>query len=217
MAAHRNPTAQRKRRDAGAVGDVLDPHNPGQRSVMFAGDRQVEQHPPVPRQEIALPGEPDHRIAAAHQKAVSGMCQGVRIVRGRSVVEELQHPLVAAVAVVEEQTAVGARRIDRLQDREVAGEMNEPGGIGRGLVEILDAALCLSPGVDSEMRAPDEPFIRPDRAELVTLGERAALGDRQFYPVGHFHAFLDGLGDDRNSGRNSLPAGETQGKKSILR
>src|SRR5882762_5611356 len=86
--------------------------------ILFAEHQSI--HPEQARQlYLDMPGEPDHRIAAAHQKAVSGMCQGVRIVRGRGVVEELQHSLVAAVAVVEEPPAVATRRVDRLQNREI--------------------------------------------------------------------------------------------------
>ena len=118
MAARRGMAAQRKGRDPGAVGDVLDPDQSGDRR----DDRQVEHHPPVPGQQVALPGEPYDGVAAAHQKAVSGMRQGPRVVRGRRVVEELQHPLVAAVAVVEKDPPVAAPGIDRLQDREIAGK-----------------------------------------------------------------------------------------------
>ena len=185
MAARRDPAAQREGRDAGAVGDVFDADETGQRPVALARDRQVEQHSPIPRQQIALPGEPGDRVAAAHQKAVPRMRQGARVVRSRGVVEELQHPLVAAIAVIEKDAAVAACGIDRLQDREIASEMDEALGIGRRLVDIGDAALRRSARVDREVRATDQAFIRPDRAECVTLGKDEAFGDRQLHPIGH--------------------------------
>src|SRR5438270_1570867 len=134
MAARRGMATQRKRRDAAAIGDVLDPDGSLDRR-----DRQVEHHPPVPGEQIALPGEPYDRIAAAHQKAVSGVRQAPRIVRGRRVIEELQHPLVAAVAVIEKDPPVAAAGIGRLQDREIPDEPDEPFGIDRCLVDVGDA------------------------------------------------------------------------------
>ncbi len=111
---------------------------------------------------------------------------GAGVVRGRGVIEELQHPLVAAIAVVEEQATVAARRIDRLQDREIAGEMDEACGIGWRPVEVGDALLRRSARVDREMRAPDEPLISPDRAEFVALGKRETFRDRQFQLIGSY-------------------------------
>ena len=125
------------------------------------------------------------------------MRQGVRIVRGRSVVEELQHPLVAAVAVVEEQTAGAARRINRLQDREIAGEMNKSVGIGWCLIQIGNPALRRSAWIHGEIGPPDEPLIGSDRAEFVGLGEGEAPGNRQFYSVAHHRPFSSVRSDDR--------------------
>src|SRR6266481_2732325 len=90
--------------------------------------------------------------------------------------------------------------------------MSEPGGIGRRLVEIVDAALCLSAGVDGEMRAPEEPFIRPDRAKCVSLGKGQALGDRQFDLVGHFTPPRWPRTRPELRPKISLPDGEKQGE-----
>jgi len=171
MTARRGMTAQGKGRDPGAVGDVLDPDRTDNRPATFARDRQVEQHSPVPGQKVALPGEPHDRVAAAHQKPIPGMRQAARVVRGRSVVEELQHPLIAAVAVVEKNAPVAAPGIDRFQDRV--------------LVEVGDPMLCRDAWIDRKLRAPDQHFICPDRAELVPRCERETFGDRQFCATGH--------------------------------
>ena len=185
MTARRGMTAQGKGRDPGAVGDVLDPDRTDNRPATFARDRQVEQHSPVPGQKVALPGEPHDRVAAAHQKPIPGMRQAARVVRGRSVVEELQHPLIAAVAVVEKNAPVAAPGIDRFQDREIAGKADEPVGIGWSLVEVGDPLLCRDAWIDRKLRAPDQHFICPDRAELVPRCERETFGDRQFCATGH--------------------------------
>src|SRR5215469_6681197 len=137
--------AQWKRGDAAAVGNVLDTDE--------AGDgRQVEHHPPIPRQKVALPREPYHYVAAAHQEAVSGMGQALRVVRGWRVVEELQYPFVAAIAVIEKDPPIAAFRVERLQNREIAGKPNEPLGIGRHLVDVGDPLLRRRIGVDRETR-----------------------------------------------------------------
>ena len=115
-------------------------------AVLFSGVRSLRG---------ARAGVAEHRV----------LRQRARVVRGRSVIEELQHPLVAAVAVIEKQAAVAARRIDRLQDREIAGETDETLGVGRRLVDVGDAALRRGRRVDRKMRPPDEPFIRSGRAE----------------------------------------------------
>src|ERR1700720_634241 len=181
MTARRSMAAQRKRRDPGTVGDVLNPDQPGYRRH----GREIEHHPSVPRQQVALPGEPDDRVAAPHQKSVPGMRQGPRVVRGQRVVEELQHPLVAAVAVVEKDSPVAAPGIGRLQDREIADKPDEPLGIRRRLVDVGDALLRRRVRLDGKMRPPDEPPISSRSPELMPVGKREPPGNRQFHPIGH--------------------------------
>ena len=186
MAARRGVAAQRERGDAGAVGDVLGADRAGDWPAALARDRQVEQHPPVAGQQVAPPGEPYDGVAAAHQKAVAGMRRGARVVRGWSIVEELQHPLVATIAVVEKDAAIAVRRVERLQDREIGGKADEPVGVQRRLVEIGNAVLRRGCGVDCEPRASDEPLIGPDRAKRMPVCECEALANRQFDSIGHW-------------------------------
>ena len=184
MAADRGAATQRECRPAGPVGDVFSADEPGQRPAAFARDGQVEQQPPIPRQQVALPGEPNDCVAAAHQETIAGMRQAARVVGSGRIIEELQHPLVAAVAVIEKQTAVAAHRIDRLQDRKIAGEMDEA-AVGRCFVEIGNAVLSWGGKLDREMRASDEPFISSDWTEFMAIGKHKALGDRQLHSIGH--------------------------------
>src|SRR5207302_1582406 len=89
------------------------------------------------------------------------------------------------VAVVEKNAAVAVRRIGRLQDREISGEMDEPLGVDRRLVDVGDALLRRRMRIDRKMRPPDETLICADSAELVPTRKRNPLDNRQFYPIRH--------------------------------
>ena len=75
MAAHRNAAAQRKRRDAGPVGDVLDPNETGQRPSRSRATGRSSNIRPFPGRRSPCQASQTNRIAAAHQKAVSGVRQ----------------------------------------------------------------------------------------------------------------------------------------------
>ena len=99
------------------------------------------------------------------------MRQRQRIVAVRRVVEELQRPLVAAVAVVVEHPPVAAGEIDRLQDHEIGLEMHQAVGVARRLVEIDDIALRRRQRIDREKRAAGQAFIGAGVAEGLPVGE----------------------------------------------
>ncbi len=185
MTARRDAAAERECGDAGLVGDVLDADRAGDRTPVLGGYRQIEEHAPVARQHVALPGEPRDGIAAPHQEAVAGMDELERIVARRGVVEELQRALVAAIAVVEEEPPVAARQLDRLQDHEIGDETNAPVAVARRLGEIGDAALRGRRRIDREMCPPDQPLIGADAAEGMAAGKGAAIGDGEFDDILH--------------------------------
>ena len=178
-----DPAAEREAGDARRVGDVFDADAPGDRPAVVARHRHVEHHAAVAGQHVALPGEPRHRIAAAHEEAVAGVRQRDRRVAVRRVVVELQRALVAAVAVVIEHAPVAALHLARLEDHEVGGEAHQPAVVDRRLVEIHDVPLRRGARIDGEMRAARQPLIGADVAEGVAAGERNALGDPQFDPL----------------------------------
>jgi hypothetical protein len=74
--------------------------------------------------------------------------------------------------IVEENAPVAALGVDWLQDREVAGKVDQTIDIDRRLVDIRDAPLPRSLRIDRKMRPPDEPFIRRDGTELLPICER---------------------------------------------
>ena len=190
MAAHRRPAAQREGADAWPAGDEFRADEPGQRTVRVLRNRQVDQHPAASRQEIALPGEPDDRVAAAEQKTVAGIGERLRVVGRGGVVEELQCPLVAAIAVVEKQPAVAAGGIDGLQHEEIGGEVDEAVAVARREAEIGHALLRRRRRIDREMGAPDEALIGAGGAEFVPAGEGRSLGDLEFDAVRHCIPFI---------------------------
>ncbi len=189
VTARRDAAAERECGDAGLVGDVLDADRAGDRAPVLGGYRQIEEHAPVARQHVALPGKPRDCIAAPHQEAVAGMGELERIVARRRVVEELQRALVAAIAVVEEEAPVAARQLDRLQDHEIGDETDAPVAVARRLGEIGDAALRGRRRIDGEMRPPDKPLIGADAAEGMAAGEGASVGDGEFDDIIHICPF----------------------------
>src|ERR1700730_18132525 len=60
MTARRSMAAQRKRRDPGTVGDVLNPDQPDYRRH----GREIEHHPPRHRQHVPLTGPSVARVTA---------------------------------------------------------------------------------------------------------------------------------------------------------
>ncbi|MFI8991068.1 hypothetical protein ACIG63_39840 [Streptomyces antimycoticus] len=133
---------------------------------------QVEQQPSVARQQIALPGTEDDRVAAAHQIAVAGVGERAWPVGVRGVAEVLDGPLVAPVAPVEEQPSAPA--VDRTQDLDVPAEAHLAGDVGRHEVEVGDCAVGGRLRVHGVVGGGGEHFVRPDAGEAVGLGERLA-------------------------------------------
>ena len=185
IAARRGPAAQRIDGDARLIGDELHPDRPGDRLAVVGGDRHVEHLPPVAGQQVALPGEPGDRVAAPHEEAVAGVRQSPRVVGAGRVVEELQAALVAAVAPVEEQAPVAALHVDRLQQREVGGELHEPARVPRSLVDVDDGRLCLGCGVHRKPRPAGDPLVGAGLSEAFPAGKGGAFDHRQLEAIGH--------------------------------
>jgi hypothetical protein len=118
------------------------------------------------------------------------MCHAVRHIAVLRVVEELQRPLVTAVAVVIEHSSVAALQLAWPQDHEVRGEVYQAAIVHRRLVEIHDGGLRGGARIDHEVRAPRQTFIRPNIAECVVIRERNTLGDLQRDLAGHGRPFV---------------------------
>src|SRR4029077_16445883 len=87
--------------------------------------------------------------------------------RAPSTAERSEQLLVPPVDDVKEDDAVAARRILRLDDVEVRGELHLPLGVLRRLVEVDNDLVVRVVGVDREVDFPDELLVRPDVAERL--------------------------------------------------
>ncbi len=101
-----------------------------------------------------------------------------RRIRGvRGVLEDRQDPLRAAIAGFVEQPAVAARGIDRLQQVEVGGELDEALRILRREIEIDDAAVLRQRRIEREVDFARELFVRPRGAERLAVEDDLAPFD----------------------------------------
>ena len=108
-----------------------------------------------------------------------------RIVAGRRIAKILHRPLVAAVAVVEEEPPVAAGRIDRFQDAEISRELDQAIAIARRLVHIDDASLRRRVGIDGEPGPADQPLVCAGFGESVAVGKGRPFVDVDRDSVAH--------------------------------
>ena len=185
MAPGGDPTAQRQRGLAFLSDDELGPHQAGERRGAVGCDGQGQDHAAIARQEVSLPGAPHHRVAAAEQIAVAGVLACRRIVAGRRIAKILHRPLVAAVAIVEEEPPVAAGRIDRFQDAEIGRELDQAIAIARRLVHVDDASLRRRVGIDGEPGPADQPLVSAGFGESVAAGKGRPFVDVDRNSVAH--------------------------------
>jgi len=182
VATRRYSGAQRKARDARAVGNKLGSYKAGDSLPVDPCDRHVEEHAPTTWEEIRLPGHPNDRISPSHQEPIAGMAPGQGVVRVRCIVEELKRALVAAVAIVEEQPAIGAPEIDRLQDHEIGRTADEPVLVARSELEICNAASGHGSRVHANVDFSDESLISAARPKAIACCKLPAIFNRERDP-----------------------------------
>ena len=159
------------------LGDELLPHDAGD----AADDRKARGQPIVPGRHVTLPAAPHQREAAPHQKAAAGM---LRVSPVRRAVEPRHDRLVAAIGHVEDETAVAAIEIERLQDPEVALILDVALSVARGPIEVDDPGIQGVRRIEfAEYRAV-QPLIRADSTEF-----RAA--EHGLLPLGHLDPHAD--------------------------
>ena len=132
-------SAQRKRSGPGSGGDVLAAYQAGDGLIAVPGHGYVEHQATVAGQQVTFPGSPHQSVTTAHEKTISRMGQGSRIVRRRRVVEELQLALVTAIPIAEEQPAVPLSHVQGFQNAEIGGKFHQASNVQRRLVDIDDA------------------------------------------------------------------------------
>ena len=204
MGARRAAAAERQAGDARLVGDELGAHGPGHGSVLMARDRQVQQHPALARQEVALPGAEDDRVAAAEEEAVAGMGRGLGVVAVLGVAEILERALVAPVAPVEEEPPVAERGVRRLQYEDIGAEGDQPVPVPRREPQYRSRPPAPAPADrPGSARGPRCAHRPRSPANRSPLGEGPAVADLQLNEIGHGARVLPG-----GSRYNSRPAEE---------
>ena len=93
------------------------------------------------------------------------------------MIEEPQRQLAAAIVHVVKDRAVPFRWIDGSQQIDVGLELDLPGGVARGEIEIDDPLIPRMGRIDLVVREADDPLVRPDVAERLAAGERLATQD----------------------------------------
>jgi hypothetical protein len=88
--------------------------------------------------------------------------------------------LAPAVIDLEEQSAAGLGRIDRLEDNHVGGELDLASGIARRLVQVEDNGIAAILRIHLEVSGPGEPLVGASCAEGVAPGHHFPL--RHFEP-----------------------------------
>ena len=154
-------------RERRLVGNKPHPHPAGDRLAVVGGNRRVEPDKSSALGDVELPANGDERVALVQQIRVAEVGFTGGIGRPASTAERAEQLLVPAVHDVEEDDAVTARGILRLDDVEVGGELHLPLGILRCFVEVDDDLVVRVVGVDREVNRPDELFVRPDLAERL--------------------------------------------------
>ena len=185
VGARRSAAAERQAGNARFVGDKLGAHGSGHGAVFMARDRQVEQHPALARQQIALPGAEDDCVTATEQEAVAGMGRTLRVVAVFGIAEILERALVSPIAPVEDQAAIAERRVRRLQDQDIGAERDQPFAVPRREPDVGHARLRRRQRIDPEERARRDALIGAGSPEPLPVGEGPAVADLQLNEIGH--------------------------------
>ena len=100
------------------------------------------------------------------------------IVGLRRVVEKTQDALAAAVGCVEENHAVAARQVGRLQDKKITRILDSAAAVARRFVEIDDNTVQPIFRIYLAIQFAGEFFIGAGDGEFVAAGERlSSLND----------------------------------------
>ena len=168
VAADDRSPAERHANDAGLVGDELLPDDAGQRlPVPPRASGRSATSIPASGDEVALPSGPHDGVALPHQEAVAGVGNAQRIGGTRGIVERPQSRPVATVVDVVQDPLAAARQVDRLQDVDVAGELNESTTVARSVVQVDDVGV---------MRASAGSRAKPTRPVKRSYGPASPNG-----------------------------------------
>ena len=99
------------------------------------------------------------------------MLQRGRVVSKRSVIQEVDEELGAAVVDVVYESAVATGHVGGLEDKEVGGEFDEAVGGCGGVLDVYDRGVGRGVGVYGEMDFADNFLVCAGISELETFGE----------------------------------------------
>jgi phosphoglycerate dehydrogenase-like enzyme len=102
---------------------------------------------------------------------------GARVGHARRRVEHAERDLPAAVRDVEQQPAIAARGIDRLQDVEVGGPLDQAPRVAGRERQIGDPRVHGELGIDGEPQGAGDLLVGAGGAERTSLEDRGALRD----------------------------------------
>jgi hypothetical protein len=94
IAARIRIAAERQRLNTRLIHDPLGAHAARDRAICANWGGQAHGHAVIPRQHIALPATPHHRIAAPHQKPVAGMRRMLQRIAMRRIVKKLHQAFI---------------------------------------------------------------------------------------------------------------------------
>ncbi len=149
-----------------------DPTRDGLAAV--GGDRQVDLEAAVAREHVPVPGAPDEGVALAEEEAVAPVLDGGGVVAARGAVEARQHAEVAPIVHLVQQPVVPLRRVDGLQQDEVAREGHAAARVARGAPQVHDAGVRGARGVDGVVEPAAHLLVRAHRPEGLPAREGLA-------------------------------------------
>ena len=134
----------------------------------------------VAPRHVELPADPDEREALAHQEAVAESASVDRSADAAARLNPVSTVLRPRLTMSIERDAVALRRVLRLEDLEIGGELDQPGGVARRLVEIGDDPVARVRRIDDEVDLADDQLVGAGRpkARPASTSRRDAISTR---------------------------------------
>src|SRR5262249_53722107 len=161
--------------DARRHGVELLTHAAAQRLAITYGEGESGHDVVAAVDEVALPSRPDQGVAQAHQEAVSCILGLGHF--GAAAIAEAREAAVATVRELVQHTAAASGDLDRLDDVERGGELDEPGSIARRQVEVDDRRQAGLVRVDREVGITEQAFVGTGISERDTPSEGLPMLD----------------------------------------
>jgi hypothetical protein len=123
------------------------------------------------RFDVELPADPHDGVAILHQEAVAEIRSSRRVLTPSGAIEPTEDALAPAVGDLEEQGAVAACGIHRLQHVEIGGEVHASIASACHRAEIGDGLVVWVGGIECELDGPRQLFVRADGPERLAVSD----------------------------------------------